>query len=151
MVVRNEVGSGAPRPIDETAAAVAVAPKSVPKPIILPKATPAAVIVTPPPTPTERSPSTKPPHAPYYVQLASRSSEAAARDYWSTQRRAQGDLLDGLSPVVTTADLGPKGIMYRLKAGPLADRAAASALCARLAKHQLDCLVVRDIAARPAP
>ena len=153
MVVRNEAGAGAPTPSSE-AETVAVARKPAPPPVMRKKPTPAPVTVTPRPipTPAKPSPPAKPAHgAPYYVQLASRSSEAAARDYWSTQRQAHGDLLDGLSPIVTSADLGPKGIMYRLKAGPLADRAAANALCAQLAKHQLDCLVVRDIATRPAP
>ena len=87
----------------------------------------------------------------YYVQLASRTTEAAARDYWAKQHLAHGDILGGLSPVVTAADLGERGTMYRLKAGPVSDRTAASALCSRLAKYQLDCLVVRDSAARPAP
>lgn len=88
---------------------------------------------------------------PFYVQLASRASDTAARDYWSAQRAAHADLLGGLSPVVTSANLGAKGIMYRLKAGPLSDHAAAAALCAQLAKRQLDCLVVRDLPPRPAP
>ncbi len=87
----------------------------------------------------------------FYIQLASRTTEAAARDYWAKQHLAHGDLLDSLSPVVTAADLGQRGTMYRLKVGPVADRTTASALCAQLEKYQLDCLVVRDTAARPAP
>jgi cell division septation protein DedD len=91
------------------------------------------------------------PAPPFYVQLASRPSATAARDYWATQRAAHPGLLDRLSPFVTSTNLGAKGTVYRLKAGPLADRAAAFALCAKLAKHQLDCLVVRAISSRPAP
>jgi len=45
---------------------------------------------------------------------------------------------------VTKADLGPKkGVFYRLRVGPVADEAAARALCANLAKREMGCLVVR--------
>lgn len=153
MVARNDVGSVAPA-VSPVATAVTVAPKPERSPVPAMKPMPAAVASLPPaPITAKPSSPARLPHAaaPYYVQLASRSSEAAARDYWTTQHRAHSDLLGNLSPIVTPADLGPKGIMYRLKVGPLADRGAASALCAQLAKHQLDCLVVRDIPTRPAP
>ena len=156
MVVRNEVASGVatrPMPVAKVETPALPVPPPVRKQKIAVTTTPeVASLAAPEPVKRSEPAPRKSAHAaPFYVQLASRSSEAAARDYWATQRRAHGELFDGLSSIVTPADLGPKGIMYRLKAGPLADRAAAAALCAQLARHQLDCLVVRDIAARPAP
>lgn len=161
MVVRSE-GDGAPRPIAPRHAVTKAEPTASPAPAAppMPAAKPVAprpALATTPPVPAPApapagGPSTKPAHTtPYFIQLASRSSEAAARAYWSAQSQSHGDLLGDLSPTVTAADLGAKGIMYRLKAGPLADRTAAASRCARLAKQGLDCLVVRDVAARPAP
>ncbi len=41
------------------------------------------------------------------------------------------------------ADLGRRGIFYRLRAGPVGDRKAAAAICRTLAKRKLGCMVVK--------
>ena len=67
-----------------------------------------------------------------------------AQGEWERLRRKNSDLLGKLALSVTKADLGPKkGVFYRLRAGPVADEAAARALCAKLARHRMGCLVVR--------
>ncbi len=72
-----------------------------------------------------------------------RSLERAEGE-WERLRRKGSDLLGNLTLSVTKADLGPKkGVFYRLRVGPVADEAAARALCANLAKREMGCLVVR--------
>ena len=45
---------------------------------------------------------------------------------------------------MTKAELGPaRGVFYRLRAGPLADEAAARRLCARLSKRKVGCLIIK--------
>ena len=41
------------------------------------------------------------------------------------------------------ADLGDKGVFYRLQAGPLSDAAAAETLCGKLKQRNVGCLIVR--------
>ena len=77
------------------------------------------------------------------VQIASLRSEQAARDQWARLQKAQGDLVGALAPHVQRADLGARGVFFRLQAGPLADVAAAKALCAKLQQRKLGCLLVR--------
>ena len=80
----------------------------------------------------------------YKVQVAAVRSLERAQGEWERLRRKNSALLGNLTLSVTRADLGPKkGVFYRLRAGPLADEAAARALCAKLAKHKMGCLVVR--------
>ena len=78
----------------------------------------------------------------YSVQLAAVRDESAARGEWRRLRERHAELLGNLSLNVVRADLGPKGIFYRLRAGPLADKATARALCQVLAKKKVGCLVI---------
>jgi cell division septation protein DedD len=76
--------------------------------------------------------------------LAAVRSLERAEGEWERLRRKNSDLLGNLTLSVAKADLGPKkGVFYRLRAGPVADEAAARALCAKLARQKMGCLVVR--------
>jgi len=44
---------------------------------------------------------------------------------------------------IVRADLGTRGVYFRLRAGPLKDRAAADALCRKLAGRKVGCIVVK--------
>lgn len=79
----------------------------------------------------------------YRVQLAALRSPEGARRAWELLRKAHGDLLGGLKPTVVRADLGAKGIFYRLRVGPVRDRAAGRKLCAKLKARKVGCLVVK--------
>ncbi len=46
-----------------------------------------------------------------------------------------------LEPQVVSAELGERGTFYRLRAGPLPDRASAATLCERLHDRGQDCIV----------
>lgn len=68
------------------------------------------------------------------VHLASFKSEARALKGWKELQAAHPVLKD-LEPRITVVRLPEKGTFYRLNAGPLADRAAAEALCKDLARQ----------------
>ncbi len=148
----------APEPIDtqpasgpataEVTAAPAVSAKTVPT---TEHPTPEEVIeakkpAPPPPPPAQevarRTDATAPVGGAYRVQLASIRSEDAVRAEWGRLKGKYPDMLGGLDLTVARADLGAKGIFYRLRAGPLSE-SAAKKLCADLAKNKVGCLVVR--------
>jgi len=79
----------------------------------------------------------------YSVQLAAVREESAARREWSRLQKRHPDLLGSLSLQVVKADLGSRGIFYRLRAGPIRDKDKAAQLCADLKKQKLGCLVIR--------
>ncbi len=97
------------------------------------------------PSPAPKTPATEAKTAPAYkVQVAAVRSLARVQGEWERLRRKNSDLLGNLTLSVAKASLGPeKGVFYRLRAGPVADEAAARALCAKLAKRKVGCLVVR--------
>ena len=58
-----------------------------------------------------------------------------------TAFRARYPSVAGLSPDVQRADLGAKGVVYRLRVGPFADRAAATNACTELKAVGANCFV----------
>ena len=79
----------------------------------------------------------------YRIQLAAVRNADAAKREWTRLQKKHNSVLGPLSLSVERADLGKKGIFYRLRAGPVADLAAAKALCQSLANLKVGCLVVR--------
>jgi len=77
------------------------------------------------------------------VQLASLRTPEAARDEWARLKRENADLLGKLNAVAVRADMGDRGIYYRIEAGPLASKAAADKLCGALRQRDLGCQLVR--------
>ncbi len=74
------------------------------------------------------------------VHLASYRSRKRAERGWVQLRRAHREVLDNLESEITKVDLGPrKGIFYRLKAGPVADKAAAAEVCRKLKSRRQYC------------
>jgi cell division septation protein DedD len=81
------------------------------------------------------------PEAAWGIQMVSLSNRKDVDAVWTRLQKANSDLLGGLKLRVQTAKL-KKGVFYRVQAGPLADRAAAAALCGTLKSRKQDCLVV---------
>ena len=106
----------------------AIAPKTAPSPAAKPVAVPSTSAAAPG---TPR------------VQLGAFKEVADAEKTWHRLSQKYADLLGGLSPSIIRVDLGAKGIYQRLQVGPLADHAAAVALCEKLKARQQDCLVPR--------
>ncbi|HEV8680880.1 MAG TPA: SPOR domain-containing protein [Stellaceae bacterium] len=152
-----------PRPVPAAKAPAAPAPPSANSPMIIAPAAPRAASAAdrPGPTPayTARAPAAAAPNpkataasappaangkrAPIRVQLGSLRSPDAARAEWARLKREQPDLLGKLTAVAVRADLGDKGIFYRIEAGQFSDPAAANRLCGELKRRKLGCTVAR--------
>jgi len=74
-------------------------------------------------------------------RLAARS-ETDVGSSWERLRGAYPDLLASLTPSVTRTSRAEGETFYRLRAGPLRDRASADALCKALSARQQSCFVV---------
>jgi len=114
---------------------------------------------SPPPAPQAQRPRQLAPAAPapkavaapaavpaaggYQVQLGAFRSEDAASKGWTRVQGQHKDLLATMTPSYQRADLGPKGVFFRLRAGPLASESAAKSICSELAKRKAGCLVIR--------
>jgi cbb3-type cytochrome oxidase subunit 3 len=77
------------------------------------------------------------------LQLGSLRTEDAARQEWERIKRKNGDLLGSLSATPVRADLGDKGVYYRIQTGPLADPAAAERICGELKQRSIGCIIAR--------
>lgn len=80
----------------------------------------------------------------YVVQVAASRNEQDARSTASSIGQRYADALGSYAPVVERADLGDRGIYYRVGLGPLSSQGDASSLCARLKSSGLDCFVRRN-------
>ncbi|AMW35209.1 SPOR domain-containing protein [Haematospirillum jordaniae] len=78
----------------------------------------------------------------YAVQLAALRDEASVRKTWENLKAKHPQQLASLSMSIERADLGQKGIYYRLRATGLSSEADARRLCAELSKHKVGCLFV---------
>jgi hypothetical protein len=67
-------------------------------------------------------------------------SEEAARQEWDRIRRANPDLLGSASANFVRADLGEKGVFYRLQTAPIAD---AERVCGELKRRNIGCIIAR--------
>lgn len=119
---------------DPLVAAVAAATG---KPVEAPKAAPPAETKT-----AAVTPAAAPVAGAFQIQLVSVPSEDAANSEWKRISRKHQDLA-ALTPSVTKAELPEKGTVYRLRAGPLPDKAAADALCAMLSAEKTGCIVIK--------
>ncbi|MDA7948866.1 MAG: DUF2147 domain-containing protein [Hyphomicrobiaceae bacterium] len=105
-----------------------------------------------PPAPPR--PAVAPPRAPnvtasiprtggYLVQVAARQSQNEALRAFNSLQRRYPQLLGGLRPEVMRADLGQRGVWYRVGIGPMAQQSAAVNFCQRLKSAGADCLIRR--------
>jgi hypothetical protein len=136
-----------PRAAAPTPAPASPAPPP-PAPAPKPAAPPPAPAPAPAPQQQAQAPraATSPPTAAgsrYRIQLAALRTNEDATRAWEQLRRAHGELLGPLTLNVVRADLGARGIFFRIQAGPLADEQAAKELCQKLAAKKVGCLVVR--------
>lgn len=79
----------------------------------------------------------------YLVQIAALRDEAAADRAWSQLVSRQPALMAGADKRIQRADLGARGIFYRLRAGAFETREAASAFCEALKSSGNECIVVQ--------
>jgi hypothetical protein len=95
-----------------------------------------------PPTPEKTAAASSPPAKPAgtRLQLGSVRSESAARQEWDRIKRAAPDLLGSLSATPVRADLGDKGVFYRILTGPVAE---ADRVCGELRRRDIGCIIAR--------
>jgi sporulation related protein len=129
----------APRPVAPPQVAgvpQTVAPSIQQGPTPLPAPGPSAVATArPTPKPEGAGPPMK-------IQLASLRTSDEARDEWARVKRENTNLLGKFTAVAVRADLGDRGIWYRVEVGPVGDRAAALQLCKALKERNLGCQIV---------
>jgi hypothetical protein len=78
----------------------------------------------------------------FRIQIAALRSEASAEDYWQRSSTKRPDLMASLSHYIVQADVGDRGLYYRLQLGNFEQRSAALSLCQDLQQTGLSCFVV---------
>ena len=108
----------------------------------------AAVTTAAPKAPAKPAPAKEPaaaapaksvPAGPVRLQLASLRTPEAAKEEWSRLKREHPELLGRLTAVAVKADLGDKGVWYRVQTQSFDNAAAAERLCADLKKQNIGC------------
>ena len=79
---------------------------------------------------------------PYVAQLAALQSEPAVQAAWTRLSSRAPNLFSQARLDVQRADLGARGIYFRVRAGYFADRANASRFCERIRQMGQDCIPV---------
>ena len=77
------------------------------------------------------------------IQLGSLRSKALAEREWKRLAGRHNVLLGALTLHVQQADLGARGVFYRVQAGPLVTVQAAREVCRQLESKKVGCIVVR--------
>jgi Flp pilus assembly protein TadD len=75
------------------------------------------------------------------VQLAAYARASLAESQWAKMKAEHAELLDGLEPIIQKAELGEKGVVYRLRVA-VSDSGTGAALCEKLRGAGLDCVPV---------
>ncbi|MEM7328335.1 MAG: SPOR domain-containing protein [Pseudomonadota bacterium] len=78
----------------------------------------------------------------FQVQLSALRSREAAQSAWTGLQRTAPDLFVGANLDIQRADLGAKGVFFRLRVGSFADREAATGFCSDVKAAGKDCMVV---------
>ncbi|MEO1642206.1 MAG: SPOR domain-containing protein [Pseudomonadota bacterium] len=78
----------------------------------------------------------------FQIQLAALRSEAAARSAWAEVTGDHDVLFSGARLDIQRADLGARGVFYRLRVGTFESRDVAKAFCADYKAVGGDCIVV---------
>jgi len=74
------------------------------------------------------------------IQLGSVRSPEVAREEWDRIKHANADLLASISAAPVRADLGDKGVYYRIQTAPIAD---ADRICGELKRRNVGCIIAR--------
>ena len=80
-------------------------------------------------------------NGPYVAQVEALQSEAGVEDAWRRLSARAPELFETARLDVERADLGPRGIFYRIRAGYFSDRANAERFCERVERMGQDCHV----------
>jgi len=162
MMIYNERPGGPPvekllPPPEQPAVRPVAPPPGAPQPqqqvAMAPQAAPAAKPFTPQPIAPRSAPAAHPAATPaalgadkgghIRVVLASLRTPDEARAEWQRLKKASPDILGKMTADAVRADLGEKGIWYKIEAGSFTEPAAAERVCHELKARHLGCSVVR--------
>ena len=134
------VAAAAPAPAPVAAAAPAPAP--APAPVAADPQPVAAIPAKPKVAAADAAPAPAKPSQ-YVVQVGSKQNQTEALATFADMQQKYPTLLASYRPMVQKADLGAKGVWYRLRIGPIVDKNAATKLCGQLkSQGHPDCLVM---------
>jgi SPOR domain len=77
------------------------------------------------------------------LQLGALRTQGEARDAWDRLKRKNTDVLGNISAAAVRADIGGRGVFYRIETAPIADPATADRVCGELRERHLACMIVR--------
>lgn len=126
--------SETPKPKGDAASADPVAPREAPK------AVEGATVAAPKETVAKASIGV--PGGAIWLQLAALRDEAGAKAEWARLSTRHAAALGNLDNRIVRADLGAKGVWFRIQAGPFADRTSADTTCRTLVAEGANCKVV---------
>lgn len=81
----------------------------------------------------------------FAVQVASNQRQADSLAIFADLQRRYPNLVSGYRPLIQRADLGARGIFYRLRIGPLDSKSDATRLCGSLRNAGLPGCIVRGL------
>jgi cell division septation protein DedD len=79
----------------------------------------------------------------FLVQLSATGSQEEAEATYSRLQERYASVLGALEPNIQRADLGEKGIYYRVRVGPWDERDQAIGVCEALKSAGADCYVTQ--------
>lgn len=80
-------------------------------------------------------------NGPFVAQLAALQSEEAVEQAWQRMSSRAPALFERAHLDIERADLGARGVYYRVRAGYFADRTNATRFCERIRQMGQDCIV----------
>jgi len=83
----------------------------------------------------------------YWIQIGSHKDENFARAEWQKIRNAAQAVLANAGNRIQRADLGARGVFYRIQIGPFASQGEAGQFCAQLKTRAVDCFLAPPEAA----
>jgi tetratricopeptide (TPR) repeat protein len=95
------------------------------------------------PEPEPETPQAQPVLEGWMVQLSSQRNEASAWSAWDQLSQSHSELLSGRDAAVVRAELGDRGVFYRLRVHRLDSRSEAERLCSRLKARGTACFFGR--------
>jgi cell division septation protein DedD len=131
-----------PMPAPPMPQAAPMPPPAAPAPVATDPQSVAAIPPKPQAAAEEAAPAPAKPSK-FVVQVGSKQNQTEALATFADMQQKYPTLLASYRPMVQKADLGSKGVWYRLQIGPIVDKTAATKLCGQLkSQGHPDCLVM---------
>jgi len=132
--------------VEEEAAPViaAVEPEPAPEPTPEPKAEPATEAKTKAAAAPKQKATVSAGNSAFMVQIGASQNEKAAGESLARLAKRHPKILGSLDVVVVRADLGDKGVWYRMRVGPFAAHGDAGTVCGQLKAVDVGCFVVAN-------